>query len=44
MVMVQMPVVQIIDMVFVLHGRVAASRSVDVNVIASRVHFMRHGV
>ena len=42
MMMVQVPVMQIIDMIFVLYRSVAASRSVDVDVVAIGVHLVRH--
>ena len=42
MMMVQVPVMQIIHMIFVLYRGVAASRSVDVDMVASGVHLVRH--
>ena len=44
MMMVQVPVVQIIDVIFVLYPSVPASRSVDVDMVAIGVHLMRHDV
>lgn len=42
MMMVQVPIMQVIDMIFVLYRSVPASRSVDVDMAASGVHLVRH--
>ena len=42
MMMVQMPVMQIIHVIVVLYRGVAASRSVDVDMVAIGVHLVRH--
>jgi hypothetical protein len=44
MVMVQMSIVQVIDVILVLNPGVAASWSVNVDVVASGVHLVRHDV
>lgn len=40
----EMPIVQIIDVIPVLNRGVAASRRMDVDVVASGVHLVRHDV
>ena len=44
MMMVQVPIMQIIHVIVVLYRGVAASRSVDVDMVASGVHLVRHKV
>jgi len=44
MMVVQMPIVEVIDVIFVLNPGVPESRSVDVDVVTSGVHLVPHNV